>query len=50
MVACSKCGRPLVPVYAGDGHDFLIGGWCSRCKRTYPLMSADLECGRDGTE
>lgn len=43
MVKCPKCGNELVPMYAGEGHDFLVGGWCPKCKKPYPLAAADLD-------
>ena len=43
MVDCPKCGNVLVPIYATESHDFLVGGWCPKCKKTYPLAVADLD-------
>jgi len=42
MVKCPKCGQVLVAMYVGLSHDFLIGGFCPKCKRFYPLAEADL--------
>ena len=42
-VKCPKCGKGLVPVYFGEDNDFLVGGWCPKCKKHYPLVPADVD-------
>jgi len=42
-VKCPKCGQGLVPVYLGEFDEFLIGGWCAKCKKHYPLVPTDLD-------
>jgi len=35
--------------YIGESHDFLVGGWCHKCRKMYPLAEADVlaELGAD---
>ena len=43
-VECPKCGHKLVPVYLDeDVPDFLLGGWCPKCRKHYPLVPADID-------
>lgn len=38
---CPKCGEfELMTAYMSDGG--LIGFWCDRCKRLYPLKSIEI--------